>query len=168
MRLQDALILAVVMLAATLFAMEYEFFENVEHMTVRERRVSVGEFFTLAGLLIVGLLAFSIYRLRKQKFELARRLAAEDEAREARSQATCDLLTGLPNRRALFEALAMALSQQSGERLSHALVLLDLNGFKEVNDQFGHPVGDKIWTVVADRLAAVAHGPNLAMRLWGR
>jgi diguanylate cyclase (GGDEF)-like protein len=164
---QDAFILAMMMLALTLFALEFDFFENVQHMTTRERRITVGEFFALTGLLIVGLIAFSIRRLNEQKREFARRLIAETKAAEAHSQAMCDLLTGLPNRRALFEALAVALAVRSGENVAHALLLLDLDGFKDVNDRFGHPVGDKILVIVADRLAALAQGANLATRLGG-
>ncbi len=60
--LQDAFILTAVLCAATLFAFEFRFFENVDQMTSRERRITVQEFFALAALMIMGLIAFSFRR----------------------------------------------------------------------------------------------------------
>ena len=60
----DGLILAAALCAGTLFAFEYEFFENVDAMTSREKRISVQEFFALTGALIVRLIAFSYRRLQ--------------------------------------------------------------------------------------------------------
>lgn len=56
--LQDAFIMAAALCAATLFALEYKFFENAYRMTSHERRITVQEFFGLTGLLIVGLIVF--------------------------------------------------------------------------------------------------------------
>ncbi len=59
-------------------------------------------------------------------------------------EANSDTLTGLPNRRALDEHLESALASAHRTGHSFAVVMMDLDGFKEVNDQHGHPVGDEV------------------------
>nr|WP_246612442.1 EAL domain-containing protein [Actinoplanes bogorensis] len=76
--------------------------------------------------------------------------------------ARMDALTGLPNRRALHAAV---LSQPQGRRL--ALLLLDLDRFRTVNDALGHGVGDLLLAEVARRLSAVVPGHDLVVRLGG-
>jgi two-component system, cell cycle response regulator len=85
-------------------------------------------------------------------------LALQDElveAREAlREQATRDALTGLWNRRAIYDILQNELARSS--RTSEPLIVLmaDLDGFKPVNDRFGHLVGDSVLRQVAARMRA--------------
>jgi diguanylate cyclase (GGDEF)-like protein len=81
----------------------------------------------------------------------ARRLAYEDE------------LTGLGNRRAMLAQVTKAIRQR---RPVH-LVLADLDGFKAVNDTYGHDVGDLVLRVVAARLTAEAGAGNFVARLGG-
>ena len=167
MGLQDAVIVLAVVLTATLFAFEYDFFEHAGSLTTQQKRITVGEFFALTGLLIVGLIVFSFRRLQEQKREFQRRLTAEIAAFQARGEALRDLLTGLPNRRALYEALNAAIGHAAEHGKSHALVMLDLNGFKAVNDKYGHPVGDKLLEQIARRMQAPARKDTLAARLGG-
>jgi diguanylate cyclase (GGDEF)-like protein/PAS domain S-box-containing protein len=68
--------------------------------------------------------------------------------REARH----DALTGLPNRRALFEMLPLALARADRNGTALALFFLDLDGFKAVNDAWGHDAGDRVLQEVAARL----------------
>ena len=164
---QDGLILFAALCAAALFAFEYDFFENVDHMTSRERRITVQEFFALTGLLIVGLIVFSFRRLQQQKLEFSRRLAAEIAAHRSLQEAMCDPLTGLPNRRALLQALSEASPGRHGSGEPHALVLLDLTGFKAINDRYGHPVGDRLLESIAQRMLSIAGDDNLVARLGG-
>ena len=72
----------------------------------------------------------------------------EAESRESRS----DTLTGLPNRRAFEERLPVELSRFSRSGRPLSLVLLDLDGFKGVNDRLGHPAGDEVLREVAEIL----------------
>jgi diguanylate cyclase (GGDEF)-like protein/PAS domain S-box-containing protein len=78
-----------------------------------------------------------------------------------------DPLTGLPNRRALAEALdrAMAGAKRSGRPL--AVLALDLDGFKLVNDAHGHPAGDAALVEVAARLRRVVRRADLVARVGG-
>jgi diguanylate cyclase (GGDEF)-like protein len=76
--------------------------------------------------------------------------------------ATCDDLTGLANRRLFNERLAEAIGTAS----THVL-LLDLNGFKKVNDRYGHGVGDRLLVEVARRLPQRLRSGDLAGRMGG-
>jgi diguanylate cyclase (GGDEF)-like protein len=95
-------------------------------------------------------------RTRTLQQEILERRRAEKEAVEAREnmryQATHDALTSLLNRRAILEALAHELSRSVREKTSVAVLMTDLDHFKDVNDQYGHMVGDEVLRVVAGRL----------------
>ena len=81
--------------------------------------------------------------------------------------ATHDALTGLPNRRLLTDRLqqAMAHAERTGERF--AVGVLDLDGFKPVNDQNGHEAGDQVLVEVAKRLNATVRAIDTVARLGG-
>lgn len=86
--------------------------------------------------------------------------------RELRQRASTDALTGLSNRSVLYPRLAEALTQRRSDSTS-VLMLLDLNGFKEVNDTLGHHHGDVLLTEVAQRISASLRTTDLAARLGG-
>jgi diguanylate cyclase (GGDEF)-like protein len=84
----------------------------------------------------------------------------------ARRQAVTDDLTGLGNRRSLFEHGTLRLeTADPTDRL--ALILIDLDNFKEINDTFGHPAGDELLREMARRLTARARAHDLLVRLGG-
>ena len=80
-----------------------------------------------------------------------------------RRQARTDALTGLGNRFALQRALDDALA----ERAPHVLVMLDLDGFKNYNDSYGHPAGDALLTRLGTRLAEAMAEHGTAFRVGG-
>jgi diguanylate cyclase (GGDEF)-like protein len=82
-------------------------------------------------------------------------------------EATHDVLTDLPNRRQFFEhaSLAHAAAVRSGR--AFAVAVLDLDGFKEVNDRLGHQIGDLVLQEVALRLRLARRGTDVAARLGG-
>jgi diguanylate cyclase (GGDEF)-like protein/PAS domain S-box-containing protein len=81
--------------------------------------------------------------------------------------ATHDSLTGLPNRTLLSDRLTMglALSRRSGNRL--AVLMLDLDKFKAINDTMGHAVGDQLLKSVAERLTSVTRKSDTIARIGG-
>ena len=85
---------------------------------------------------------------------------------ESHRQATHDDLTGLPNRKLLVTAARTAIAESLRTGEPCALLLLDLDRFKEVNDVLGHPVGDQVLCEVAARLRSVV-GDNVVARLGG-
>ena len=94
--------------------------------------------------------------------QTAAMLAMNRSMQELSRQALRDPLTGLHNRRGLFEHL-----QTAARRKNCALVLLDLDGFKAVNDQLGHARGDAVLREVAHRLTQAARHGDLVFRLGG-
>jgi diguanylate cyclase (GGDEF)-like protein len=78
-----------------------------------------------------------------------------------------DPLTGLPNRLLFKDHLRRKLSQAQRAQTQLALLFIDLDRFKEVNDSLGHLVGDELLVCVADRLQAILRGGDLLARLGG-
>ncbi|MGH8780926.1 sensor domain-containing protein [Paraburkholderia sp.] len=82
-------------------------------------------------------------------------------------QANYDSLTRLPNRNLLRDRLQHALVVAQRQHRGVAVVFIDLDGFKNVNDSLGHSVGDRLLTVVADRLARAARASDTVARHGG-
>src|SRR5882762_8096221 len=106
--------------------------------------------------------------LRATNAQLVRELAALKE-REAQAQrlADRDALTGLYNRRRMVEVLEAAISEAVLQRQYVGLLFIDLNGFKGINDEYGHAAGDKILTTVAMRIAARVRTGDFVCRYGG-
>ncbi len=80
---------------------------------------------------------------------------------DAADSATTDYLTGLPNARSLFLQLDSEISRCQRESGRLAVMLCDLDGFKQVNDQFGHMLGNQVLQAFADRLKLALPGVRL-------
>jgi diguanylate cyclase (GGDEF)-like protein/PAS domain S-box-containing protein len=91
----------------------------------------------------------------------------EESNRQLTVLATTDELTGLPNRRMLGEQLDLALARARRSGLAVALLCLDLDRFKEINDSLGHAVGDDLLIEVAARLRAGARETDVVARYGG-
>jgi diguanylate cyclase (GGDEF)-like protein len=91
----------------------------------------------------------------------------QDSADRSREASLHDPLTGLPNRALMLERLEHA--SQRGRRSHKAMTLffLDLDGFKTINDTYGHQVGDELLVAVADRLSAAMRPDDTVARMSG-
>lgn len=78
-----------------------------------------------------------------------------------------DKLTGLPNRALFFDRLSQGISQARRSRKHVALLFLDLDGFKPINDMYGHEAGDAVLKMVAQRLLACLRAVDTVARLGG-
>jgi len=78
-----------------------------------------------------------------------------------------DPLTGLGNRTLLTQAMTGWLARSTAPEVGLAVVLLDLDGFKNVNDSLGHACGDEVLKVIAGRLAAAVRTGDVIARLGG-
>jgi len=82
-------------------------------------------------------------------------------------QASYDLLTSLPNRNLFYEKLNWMLEQSRHRKKGFAVMLMDLDYFKEINDTLGHDAGDELLVKVADRLRNSLPASNIVARLGG-
>jgi len=127
---------------------------------------------------LVGLvLLFNVYTVYQQLqiYRIQNRLSDQLEAMtkiEVRTEevykiAVLDALTGLYNRRSGEQRLAEEISRSQRHARPLTLLLLDLNGLKNVNDMFGHPAGDEVIKTFAERLTKAIRGSDVAIRLGG-
>jgi two-component system, cell cycle response regulator len=114
---------------------------------------------------------FDGYELRaklivaKRILELQDRLVSMRE--DLRAQATHDFLTGLWNRQASLEALAIELHRSYREKKPTGLIMADLDYFKQINDTHGHPAGDAVLKAVATRLQTAMRSYDTVGRYGG-
>ncbi len=107
-------------------------------------------------------------RLRVENARLVRSLeSASRRAATAQRIARQDSLTGLPNRLFLIERLQGAIAAAGQRRHRLALLFIDLDGFKAVNDALGHLVADRLLAAVASRIAACVRTDDIACRYGG-
>ena len=119
----------------------------------------VDDIVTAIFMLSIALMIFAWRRVRELANEIKARRAAEDIARKL---ARHDPLTGLPNRRYFNEKLDESGGNVVADRHRAAVLMLDLDGFKAINDVHGHLIGDKALTECADRITAAAKGALVA------
>jgi diguanylate cyclase (GGDEF)-like protein len=97
--------------------------------------------------------------------ELAERL--HRSAQQLTHQAFHDTLTGLPNRAMLLDHLHRSLEPTAGRALHLALLMIDLDGFKAVNDSYGHSAGDAVLGIIGERLRTVLGDGDIVARFGG-
>ena len=93
--------------------------------------------------------------------------ARKREAERIRYLAEHDTLTGLANRNKLHERLGAMLAEADAKQCEVALLMIDLDKFKQINDTLGHACGDQLLCGVAERLNALVEGAGLVARLSG-
>ena len=120
---------------------------------------------TLAVLAVALLTSVLDARMEARTAELARSLTLANQ--ELTQLALHDTLTGLPNRSLLSDRIGQAIRKATEQGGCFALMFLDLDGFKPVNDAFGHHVGDQLLKAVAARLRAHLHSQDTLARIGG-
>lgn len=145
-------------------AFEIDLFVSEATSPALDDIIELDEALLIGTLLCICLLIVAVRRFFDQKRETTRRIAAEHYARELAYQ---DQLTGLANRRQFDEALQTALASPPSADATHALLLLDLNGFKKINDSHGRGIGDLVLVFTAQRLLKAVKDDDLVARLGG-
>jgi diguanylate cyclase (GGDEF)-like protein/PAS domain S-box-containing protein len=152
---------------------DYEFFRKMQH-AIRHTGQWEGEVWHQNKHGEHYLVALRFDAVFDQNGEAYRRVALfSDITRKKASeeliwkQANFDALTGLPNRRMFGERLRQEMKKSDRTQLPMALVFIDLDGFKEVNDTLGHDMGDVLLKEVAGRLGNCVRGTDTVARLGG-
>lgn len=147
------LVAALAMLGATLL--------QAEGATIGEAMTADGLVqpgLLLGGSVLCGLLLSDVRAERERLLESHARLE---------NQATVDSLTGLPNRRSFEVRLGEEIARAERYRESFTIAMLDLDGFKEVNDRFGHQAGDELLERTGELIARYARDVDLVARYGG-
>ena len=122
------------------------------------------------GLLpVIGVLQLVLLTLYVSLFPLLRRVTARlrGQVEQIEKLALYDALTGLANRRLFHDRLEQAFLSAQRSETGFALMLLDLDRFKEINDTLGHQTGDAVLEHLATRLKEVARASDTVARLGG-
>jgi diguanylate cyclase (GGDEF)-like protein/PAS domain S-box-containing protein len=116
----------------------------------------------------------SISRVRDAKGRITHHLAMfsdisrlKQHEEELNRIAYFDPLTGAPNRRLLDDRLRQAIAHARRTRKPLAVCVIDLDGFKPINDQYGHEAGDQVLVAIVDRLNAILRASDTVARLGG-
>jgi diguanylate cyclase (GGDEF)-like protein len=112
--------------------------------------------------LLLTALVLALWRSRERALG-----AVSEKAGELRHQAMHDALTGLPNRTLALDRAEQMLARSGREATTVAALYLNLDGFKHVNEAFGHLTGDEVLRVVADRIGGVVRPGDTVARLGG-
>lgn len=120
---------------------------------------------TLAVLSIALVTSVLDARMESRTAQLAQSL--QEANQELTKLALHDNLTGLPNRMLLSDRISQAIQNVLDGHGCFALMFIDLDGFKPVNDAFGHHVGDELLRAVAQRLRVGLHGHDTLARIGG-
>jgi len=108
-----------------------------------------------------------LYFLREFGSRVAVAIAAAEREQELMHRANFDVLTGLPNRQLCFDRLRQALAVARREEHKVAVLFIDLDGFKHVNDSLGHSSGDELLRETALRLTSALRETDTIARLGG-
>jgi diguanylate cyclase (GGDEF)-like protein len=111
---------------------------------------------------LLSALAFMLMRSRQRALGLV-----DERTGQLRHQALHDALTGLPNRVLALDRAEHMLARARQRNAPTAALHVDLDGFKQINDTFGHAAGDELLKIVAARLASIVRGADTAARLGG-
>lgn len=160
---RDATVLLGVGIACYALAHSYDLPPHLLQFGLDHADWEVDDVIFVVFMLSVGFMVYGVRRYRELSIEMKARISAETEARNL---ARHDPLTGLPNRRFFKERLEELLGAAS---LSNqvAILMLDLDGFKVVNDTHGHAVGDLALCEFARRVVEIAPADAFLARIGG-
>ncbi|MCB1500007.1 MAG: EAL domain-containing protein [Bauldia sp.] len=160
----DGAVIAVALLIIYLLIHDSQWFEGLYDYTRDHEDWQLDEVIVIVLLSTAGLLIFGTRRLFDQRREIRDRQRAEDAAR---NMALADALTGLPNRRRFEAALTEYLAHPGRGTTPTAVMMIDLDRFKPVNDVFGHATGDEVLIAFAKRATNLLRDDGMLARFGG-
>jgi len=159
----DIIIIAIAGVAILIAEFAFELAPQVFQFALDNADWEVDNLFFMIFVLSIGFAIFSYRRVKELAVEIMARRSAELEATKL---ARHDPLTGLPNRRFFVETLREILLSTNPESRS-AVLMLDLDGFKSINDAYGHAVGDMVLVEFSQRISAIMRAGAVLVRVGG-
>ncbi len=159
----DLAVIAAVAIPVYVFLCVVDAFDLTYAWSRQHESWQLDEFIALVFCLGLAAMAFGWRRFADLRGEMAQRKRAEWESHQL---ARHDVLTGLPNRRRFLEEFPEWAHRLTDNEVC-ALLVLDLDHFKPVNDLYGHRLGDEVLRVVANRLTEIVGADGLVARLAG-
>ena len=162
----DTLAVTLFAVITSLFSIHYEVFESIIIFAARHENLELDEGFSVLIITSFSLIILSYLRGKRLQVQIELREQSEEVAS---TLARHDPLTGLPNRRLLQEQFFQARARVDGNGHALAVLLIDLDRFKPVNDVHGHAAGDLVLTEIAHRMLHLVQttGGSLLARLGG-
>jgi diguanylate cyclase (GGDEF)-like protein len=160
---RDAIIILGILVIVFLVSTWEDFPLILFQFAIKHADWSVDDMIVVALVLSVAMLIYGVRRYRDFSRELKARIGAE---LEASNLARHDPLTGLPNRRFFLERLDECLRNSNNTQRT-AVLMLDLDGFKMVNDMHGHAAGDRVLSEFANRVSVILRGDAVLARIGG-
>lgn len=149
---------------AILFTIDFQYGLIRNFVTMLQNMQSTVGSLIFSGGFAIWVGGFAYAARRRVELAEAKKARADAEA-EAERVGVCDTLTGLPNRQGLKLELSGRLSASGETPVAGALIALDLDRFKMLNDVRGHAVGDEVLVEVSDRLAMAVHDGDFVARV---
>ena len=162
--IRDLMVIAVLSLITFALATEYNAFENLNAFSRDHEDLELDELFTLLMILSVALSIFSFRRVVELRHEIQERKLAEEKVHKL---AYYDSLTGLANRTLLKDRLVHIMAHARRQKTQLAILFIDLDGFKQINDTLGHNYGDEVLKNVAQRMLGAVRDVDTVARLGG-
>lgn len=160
----EVILIVLAALAIFWFAQEYDAFEFLVEESRKHEDWELDELFTLLMISAFAFLFITIRNGRYLKLEIKRRLEAE---KEIKTLAFFDSLTGLPNRDLCHNRLDHILIHAKRSNSSAAILFIDLDSFKAVNDTYGHDAGDYVLKETATRMSNRLRSDDTLARIAG-
>ncbi|MFD2166952.1 putative bifunctional diguanylate cyclase/phosphodiesterase [Thalassotalea euphylliae] len=160
----DIALILTVCLLGFYFAKEHDVFELLVEVTRDYEAWELDELFTLLMFSGVALFSITIRNIKFLKKEITRRQDAEDEIKRL---AFFDGLTGLPNRQLFTNRLEHFISYAKRTDAIAGVMFIDLDNFKEVNDTYGHAIGDELLVLFSKRLKGHLRNDDTLSRFAG-
>ena len=161
---KDLIVIVILSLISFGLATEYNAFEKLHAYSREHEDLELDELFTLLMILSVAFSVFSLRRVNELRHEVRIRKKAEETIRK---MAYYDSLTGLPNRTLLKDRLVHIMAYARRQKTQFAVLFIDLDGFKKINDSLGHDYGDEVLKNVSQRMLDAVRDVDTVARFGG-
>ncbi len=160
----EAVFIVIISLVIFTFSVEYDMFERLHELSRDHEDWEIDEVFSLIMISSVALIFILVRNAKYLKLENTRRIEAENKIKK---MAFYDGLTDLPNRDLFLDRLNNVVVDASRNNTIAAVLFVDLDNFKQVNDSFGHHVGDRLLINISKRLTSCLRTGDTLARIAG-